>query len=146
MAVIPISLEGETTSFDAPVVQNSDLPALWGLTSMERKRAIIDTGGKAAILPGPGGFKMVLSPGTVVLGLEKSLSGHLMMPCSDWLTNKNSSGPYVAQAWVTYGTSGDNQDAVTTQRQNTTARSTHEKEMVHDSALKDAQGNLFHLE
>ena len=35
------------------------------------------------IVPGPGGIKVVTSPGTVVYLLESTHSGHLLLPCSE---------------------------------------------------------------
>ena len=68
-------------SFKAPIVEGSgkSLPALLGLRSMEQQRAILDTGGKTLILPGPGEVEIVLPPGSVRIPLEKAPSGHLVM-------------------------------------------------------------------
>ena len=46
---------------------------------MEQQRAILDTGGKSLILPGPGEVEIVLPPGSVRIPLEKAPSGHLVM-------------------------------------------------------------------
>jgi hypothetical protein len=75
---------GDRASFTAPVVPNSDLPALWGLNSLERVKAIIDTAGRRLILPGPGGYRLQLSPGSRTHVLEKAESGHLLLPCTAW--------------------------------------------------------------
>ena len=53
---------------------------LLGLKSLRSKRAIIDTFGKLLILPGEGDVEFKVSPGTLVLQLEDSESGHLILP------------------------------------------------------------------
>jgi hypothetical protein len=75
---------GDRASFTSPIVPNSDLPALWGLSSLERVKAIIDTAGRRLILPGPGGYRLQLSPGSRTHILEKADSGHLLLPCTAW--------------------------------------------------------------
>ena len=67
-------------TYTAPVIPNSHLPMLLGLKSLRSKRAIIDTYGKLLILPGEGGVEFKVSPGTLVLQLEDSESGHLILP------------------------------------------------------------------
>ena len=53
---------------------------LLGLKSLRSKRAIIDTFGKLLILPGEGDVEFKVSPGTLVLQLEDSESGHPILP------------------------------------------------------------------
>ena len=74
-------------SFTAPVIGQSNLPALLGLKSMEAKRAVLDMAGRMLYLPGPGGFHVQLSPGSIALPLVKSESGHLLLPCSKFREN-----------------------------------------------------------
>ena len=69
-----------TGSFVSPIVENSELPPLLGLKSLRRCQAILDTQNQKLILPGPGGIEMKMSPGTLVLPLEMSESGHLILP------------------------------------------------------------------
>ena len=66
------------------VVDDSDLPALLGVTSIEQRRGVIDTHTRRLIYPGPGGIQYTLSPGSQVFKLEKAISGHLLLPCSEW--------------------------------------------------------------
>ena len=72
--------DGITGSFISPIVQNSELPPLLGLKSLRKCQAILDTAQQKLILPGPGGVQMKYSPGTLVLPLEMSESGHLILP------------------------------------------------------------------
>ena len=76
--------DGEIAHYRAPVVQESDLPALLGLDSMERRRTILDLVHGKLIEVGPGPFKLELPPGSRVLQMQKSPTGHLMLPCSEW--------------------------------------------------------------
>lgn len=72
--------EGGKCTYTAPVITGSHLPPLLGLKSLSAKRAILDTHGKLLILPGVGGIEFRCSPGTQVLALELSESGHLILP------------------------------------------------------------------
>eukprot|EP00435_Cladocopium_sp_Y103_P070385 s66_g35.t1 len=74
--------ENNTTrcSYTAPVIPNSEFPPLLGLRSLQSKRAVLDTHGKLLILPGPGGLEIKCSPGSQILQLEASESGHLLLP------------------------------------------------------------------
>ena len=88
---LPICLsDGQSGNFTAIVqTPNSELPALMGLTTLESHKAIIDTANRRLIFPGEGGCKFVLSPGSRVYKLEKAKSGHLMLPCCEWNTQKS---------------------------------------------------------
>ena len=93
-ATVPICLStGIQASYEASVVANSQLPALLGLQSLESRQALIDTGHQKLILPGPGGFELKLSPGSVSLSLERASSGHLLLPSSEWSKLKGSIAP-----------------------------------------------------
>ena len=80
----------------APVVEDSDLPALWGLESLTKLKAIIDTSNRRLIVPGPSGYSMHLSPGSTSLKLERAASGHLLLPCTEWSKLPAASGPPVS--------------------------------------------------
>ena len=70
----------------APIVEGtgSDLPGLLGLRSLETDRAILDTGNRKLHFPGPGEVQFVLPPGSVSIPLEKSPSGHLVIPIDQY--------------------------------------------------------------
>ena len=86
---VPLAFEGGFRSvFQAPVVKQSGLPALLGLEVLEHHGALIDTKHHRLYLPGPGGFKLHLSPGSHCLKLRKAVSGHLMLPCTAWENQK----------------------------------------------------------
>ena len=76
--------DGSTGSYEAPVIPDSDVPALMGLEALERHRSLIDTYMRKLILVGPGGYRLQLSPGSKVFDLEKANTGHLMLPCSNF--------------------------------------------------------------
>ena len=61
-----------------------DLPGLLGLRSLEQQRAILDTGGRTLIFPGPGDVEISLPPGSVRVPLEKAPSGHLVMVIDEY--------------------------------------------------------------
>ena len=67
-------------TFNSPVVPDSDLPPLLGLKSLRSCNAVLDMHHQKLYVPGPGGLEIVQSPGTLVLDLELSPSGHLILP------------------------------------------------------------------
>ena len=74
--------------FESPLVEGSgkDLPLILGLRSMKEKHAVLEmTDGRECLtFPGPGGYKVEWSPGTVHIPLEAASSGHLMIPCAEY--------------------------------------------------------------
>ena len=76
--------DGSTGSYAAPVIPDSDVPALLGLKSLTNQRAIIDTYNNKLYLVGPGGYKIQMSPGSKVHDLKRSNTGHLLLPCSEF--------------------------------------------------------------
>ena len=85
-AVVAIIVEGVDGEYHAPVFtgDGADVPGRWGLRSQQAMHALIDTGGNAVIMPGPGGFEINLSPGSRVIRYEDAVSGHMMVPVSDF--------------------------------------------------------------
>jgi hypothetical protein len=82
-AELPCAFKGGYRSvFKTPIVPESDLPALLGLELLDSSSAVIDSRHNRLILPGPGGYKMSLSPGSISMSLERALSGHLLLPCT----------------------------------------------------------------
>ena len=70
----------------APIVEGdgANLPGLLGLRTMEHERAVLDMGNHELIIPGPGGIKYELSPGSVRIPLKKAPSRHLVMIIDDY--------------------------------------------------------------
>ena len=68
-----------------------NLPAILGLSSMEKKDAvlILREGKQFIAFPGPGGYKIEWSPGTKLLPITKAPSGHLVIPCDKFDKAKN---------------------------------------------------------
>ncbi len=60
-----------------------ELPALLGLESMSKNRAVLEMtdGQEYLTYPGPGGYKIEWSRGTRRYKLERAPSGHLILPC-----------------------------------------------------------------
>ena len=99
-AEVPIALDGEDSRYTSPMVPDSTLPALWGFGPMEEKKAIVDTGGRKVLIPGPGGYRIFMSPGSRILDCEKTASGHMMIPCSEFGA-KSKRG--ALKQWTAYG-------------------------------------------
>ena len=85
---IAVSDEEGTTKlceYHAPTVsgEGSDLPALLGLESMSKNRAVLEMtdGQEYLTYPGAGGYKIDWSPGTKRYKLVRAPSGHLILPC-----------------------------------------------------------------
>eukprot|EP00971_Amphidinium_carterae_P351411 6492101-Amphidinium_carterae.2 len=96
--VVPLALtDGSRATYTAPIVRDSELPALWGLEGLARQHAVVDTANNKLYLPGPGGLKIVPSPGSRVLNLERAASGHLLLPVTEWLAT--STNPQSASAF-----------------------------------------------
>ena len=72
-------------TFEAPELESDRVPALLGLKSLTKMRAIMDMNPAhpGLIVPGPGGVQLQCAPGTVTCPLEPTHSGHLLLPCSD---------------------------------------------------------------
>ena len=88
-AVVPLALQGgEVAHYRANVIENSEVPALLGLESLEARRSLIDLVSGTLIELGLGPFHLNLPPGSKLRKLYKSPTGHLMLPCSEWDTAK----------------------------------------------------------
>jgi hypothetical protein len=96
-ATLPTCFEdGTIGEFTAMVQSNSELPGLYGLVSQTRRQAVIDTGNDRVIYPGPGGIKYHLSPGSKVVKCQRAISGHLLLPCSEWHQAKPGAAGHVS--------------------------------------------------
>ena len=87
--------EDETAlaTYDTTVAEGcgEDLPALWGLDSLQQKDAVLllRKGKRILALPGKGGYKIHWSKGTRLLPMESCPAGHLVVPC-DGFASANS--------------------------------------------------------
>jgi hypothetical protein len=89
LAEVPLAFEnGMQSLFKTPIVPNSEIPALLGLELIDAHSMVIDSRNNRLIIPGAGGYRMELSPGSVSLKLHRAMSGHLMLPCTAWKTAK----------------------------------------------------------
>jgi len=74
--------------YQVPVVSGSgrELPALLGLQSMASMNGVLEMshGREYLTLPGPGGYTITWSPGTVRYRLAVAPSGHLLLPCDEF--------------------------------------------------------------
>ena len=94
---VPIALTADNndflmSTFEAPVVEETkgrQLPALLGIRSMKQQRVLLDTIHNKYIIVGPGGFQLQLSPGSRILTMRETRSGHLLLPCTNWNASPN---------------------------------------------------------
>ena len=85
MSRIPITTPtGGLGVYEAPVVPESNVPALLGLNTMEKQRVILDIPNQKYIIPGEGDVKILLPAGSQVLSMEKAPCGRLLLPCDEW--------------------------------------------------------------
>eukprot|EP00973_Karenia_brevis_P037489 5171382-Karenia_brevis.AAC.1 len=83
--VVPGSVRTEdgrviASEYHAPVLQDSDIPALLGLRSLKKSRAVLDMINNKLHLCGQGQVRFTPPPGTRTLCLVESEWGHLLLP------------------------------------------------------------------
>ena len=80
---VPTTIAGKLGTFTATYIEDSDLPALLGMQTMQDANAIIDLRHHRLILPdSQGDVKLQYKKGTSVLPLIEAPGGFLMLPCS----------------------------------------------------------------
>jgi hypothetical protein len=94
---------GEAATYEAPVLPNSNVPALLGRQSLRDQRTLVDCFNNRLYRIGPGGYSLQLSPGSAQYELEESHAGHLMLPCDLYedLATTRSSGSTRTMALTT---------------------------------------------
>ena len=80
----------EDGEYVAPIIPNSAVPSLPGLRTLKRLKAILLCNENQLVIPGNGGVQLKLSPGSRVLQLEQSPSGHMLLPISNFKSKKSS--------------------------------------------------------
>ena len=87
LKVIVNDAPGDTT-YTAPVVGTDDepstVPALWGIKSMRKQRAVIDLVNNEVHLCGPGRVRVDTPHDTSTMKIEDSLSKHPLLPCTEF--------------------------------------------------------------
>ena len=98
IAKVPIMLHGGLkASYTAPLIEGSNVPALLGTQSMTQHNCIIDLVHNQLIMLGPGGIEIKLSPGSRVIPILRSSTGHLLISANEWNSNSaNSASPALA--------------------------------------------------
>ena len=93
---VPITCEnGDRGFYNAPIVPNSEIPALFGLKGLKRNAAIIDIGNDVMYFVAPGKVTLQLPPGSSRHKLVVSPSGHLILPMPPGKKVDNQSQTYV---------------------------------------------------
>ena len=91
--------------FEVPTLEGedgADIPALLGLKSLRGKNAVMEMepGKECLTFPGPGGYTIEWSPGTVQIPLEVAPSGHYVIPCDAYGKLPQKSGGLVEEKTV----------------------------------------------
>jgi len=83
------------------------LPAIMGGKSMKEKGAtiILREGKEAMVFPGPGGYTIERSPGTKIVPMQTTQSGHMVLQCDNWEHISNTK-PEDAMTFTTDHTKG----------------------------------------
>jgi hypothetical protein len=83
-------------AYKAPTArgEGKNLPALLGLQSMSKQNGVLEMapGNEFLTMPGPGGYTVNWSPGTVRYKLERAPSGHLILPCDAFIKLQQNPG------------------------------------------------------
>ena len=113
---LPIAVKFEDKAatmdeFKANIAQGSgvDLPAILGSQSMQDKDAVIllRKGKEMIVFPGPGGYKIEWSPGSLLLPMVPSPSGHLVIPCDKYAeVDKNKQNDQAVTFWTDHAVAG----------------------------------------
>ena len=101
--------------FESPTVggTGSELSALLGLKTMRELRAVLETGAgqEALTLPGPGGYKIEWSLGTIRFPLERAPSGHYVIPCDAYDQLRQQRGGIAEEAITLHADAGSSTTA-----------------------------------
>ena len=81
--VVHTMIDGMNTKFEATVLEDSDIPAILGMRSMQEKHGVIDLRNNRLLLPDdPADIKIVVKNKCKVFQLRQAPGGYLMLPCS----------------------------------------------------------------
>ena len=98
--------------YEAPVVggEGAGLPPLLGLRSMSEKDAVMETGRthRRLTFPGPGGYQINWSPGTMHFPLESAPSGHYCIPCDAFSQIRRPTGGLAPTTMTLHATTAEN--------------------------------------
>ena len=108
LASLPIAVPNPDGSavlhtFESPILSQgsgANLPGLLGLRSLRAKRSVLEmTAGRELLtFPGPGGYTINWSPGTIHIPLSTAPSGHLVIVCDAYNQLANRSGGIVPRS------------------------------------------------
>ena len=80
---VPCEINGTKSDFVATILENSDIPAILGMESMQRKNAILDLVHNVMIVAeDPADVKIVVDGSAKIFQLQQAPGGYLMLPCS----------------------------------------------------------------
>ena len=85
--------DGSRGDYVAPILEDSEVPALLGNRVLREKRGLLDCHNGRLIFVGPGGYSLRLSPGSRHYELEDSPSQHWLLPCTEWKQPRRQQNP-----------------------------------------------------
>ena len=93
---VPCTIDDEIVTYKATVLENSDIPAILGMKSMQKMNSVIDTRHKRLIcLDDPRDCVITLKNTAKVYQLQQAPGGYLMLPCSPGSTSVCRPNEYV---------------------------------------------------
>ena len=102
-------------TFEVPALEGQDgaaVPALLGMRSMRRKKAVLqmEAGKEMLTFPGDGGYTIEWSPGTVHIPLSIAPSGHYVIPCDQFGQIKTQTGGLVSKKTILHSMADQTDD------------------------------------
>ena len=80
---VPCCINNEPSEFVATVLDNSDIPAILGMESLQSRNAILDLVNDVMIIPSdPSEVQINVSKTTKIFQLKQAPGGYLMLPCT----------------------------------------------------------------
>ena len=92
--------------FVAPCLENSGVPGLMGIQSLERNDALIRCKTGEIWFLGSGGVRIEASPGSKHFQMRKARSGHWLLPISKFSSQPKQSGITLTTAAATESAAG----------------------------------------
>ena len=87
-----IGLDNEEPLYEVLEFLHASTAALLGQKSLKKVRCLLDCFNNKLYRIRPGGYKLLLSPGSGTLALEESHAGYLMLPCTRYSSHGQATG------------------------------------------------------
>ena len=97
----PLAFEyGSKRVFQAPLMPDSEIPAILGRYSLKRHRALIDCRSNTILFIGPGGYELESSPGTEKHRVHDTPGGRWILPCTEFDRKKRGGTNTTSKVYI----------------------------------------------